>query len=386
MTVQSKPIPALYVVYILRSTVRQASLYIGSTPHPPRRLNQHNGKAKGGAARTSRNSLRPWEMVGVVSGFPSMVGALKFEYAPSFCVPNTGLNPASSASEANLRRFLRWALNNPHLSLHISPEDRLSFSTQRKRNGQPKRPMHTIASILSNVHLLLRVPSFARWPLTLHMFDQGVHARWEKYLAGTGVEPLQKTLEVVTDFKPAAVVGAEARQKEAAERAASDSVDKESDEEAKGDEEEPEGPKWGIHTLPLDYAPLAPYLEKGQNVTTFEREGNCVVCLQHLEHGKGLFAICPNGECEGMGHLDCWSRHLLHQQGDSDGNVLPLEGRCPKCDGAVRWGDMMKEMTLRVRGQKEVDKVLKKSRRAAGLTKAKAKTKGKAKAKADAQT
>ncbi|KAK2602317.1 hypothetical protein N8I77_008862 [Diaporthe amygdali] len=358
MTVQSKPIPALYVVYILRSTVRQASLYIGSTPHPPRRLNQHNGKAKGGAARTSRNSLRPWEMVGVVSGFPSMVGALKFE----------------------------WALNNPHLSLHISPEDRLSFSTQRKRNGQPKRPMHTIASILSNVHLLLRVPSFARWPLTLHMFDRDVHARWEKYLAGTGVEPLPKTLEVVTDLKPAAVVDAEARKKEVAKRAASDSVDKESDEETKGDEEELEGPKWGIRALPLDYAPLAPYLEKGQNVTTFEREGNCVVCLQHLEHGKGLFAICPNGECEGMGHVDCWSRHLLHQQGDGDGNVLPVEGRCPKCDGAVRWGDMMRELTLRVRGQKEVDKVLKKSRRAAGLTKAKAKTKGKAKAKADAQT
>lgn len=80
MAVQSKPIPALYVVYILRSTVRKASLYIGSTPHPPRRLNQHNGKAKGGAVRTSRPSLRPWEMVGVVSGFPSMVGALKFEY------------------------------------------------------------------------------------------------------------------------------------------------------------------------------------------------------------------------------------------------------------------------------------------------------------------
>lgn len=80
MAVQSKPIPALYVVYVLRSTVRHGSLYIGSTPNPPRRLNQHNGKAKGGAARTARNSLRPWEMVGVVSGFPSMVGALKFEY------------------------------------------------------------------------------------------------------------------------------------------------------------------------------------------------------------------------------------------------------------------------------------------------------------------
>lgn len=80
MTVQSKPIPALYIVYILRSTTRHASLYIGSTPNPPRRLKQHNGESKGGATRTARKSLQPWEMVGVVSGFPSMVAALKFEY------------------------------------------------------------------------------------------------------------------------------------------------------------------------------------------------------------------------------------------------------------------------------------------------------------------
>lgn len=82
MTVQTKPIPALYTVYILRSTVRHSSLYIGSTPNPPRRLSQHNGTVKGGAARTSKASLRPWEMVALVSGFPSMVAALKFESVP----------------------------------------------------------------------------------------------------------------------------------------------------------------------------------------------------------------------------------------------------------------------------------------------------------------
>ncbi len=91
MAVLSKPIPALYTVYILRSTVRRASLYIGSTPNPPRRLNQHNGQAPGGAARTSRASLRPWEMVALVSGFPSSVAALKFEYVICrprvFCFP-----------------------------------------------------------------------------------------------------------------------------------------------------------------------------------------------------------------------------------------------------------------------------------------------------------
>lgn len=75
-----KPLPALYTVYVLRSSVRHASLYIGSTPNPPRRLKQHNGDSRGGAARTSRQSLRPWEMIALVSGFPSQIAALKFEY------------------------------------------------------------------------------------------------------------------------------------------------------------------------------------------------------------------------------------------------------------------------------------------------------------------
>ncbi|KAI0543604.1 GIY-YIG catalytic domain-containing protein [Xylaria curta] len=294
----SKPIPPLYTVYILRSTVQHASLYIGSTPNPPRRLKQHNGEAKGGAVRTSRNSRRPWEMVALVSGFPGMVAALKFE----------------------------WALTNPHVSLHIPTNSRISISTQRKRNGQPKRPRYSVASIMSNVHLLLRVPSFARWPLKLHFFVPEVHKAWIK-CCDTATEPLRKTIPVYTDFAP------------------------------EGSSSEP----WGIHALPLDYAPMKSYVEKTKSLYSFEREGSCVICGENLPHGEGLYATCSNTGCEGTGHVSCWSRHLLGRNVGED--IIPVAGRCPKCHGEVLWGDMMKEMSLRLRGEKEVEKLLRKPRR-----------------------
>ncbi|KAI0123406.1 GIY-YIG catalytic domain-containing protein [Xylariales sp. AK1849] len=307
MPVLSKPIPPLYTVYILRSTIRHSSLYIGSTPHPPRRLKQHNGDAKGGAARTSRSTLRPWEMVGLVSGFPGMVAALKFE----------------------------WALQNPHLSLHIPSTSRITVATQKKRNGHPKRPRHSVTSILSNLHLLLRVPSFARWPLNLHFFAPDVHKAWTKW-CDTANEPVRESVEIMTDFEPPP-----------------NTADTGSESNA------PAQPR-GIHALPLDYAPMKEYVTKTQSIFSFEREGHCVVCGQYLSSNEGLYATCPNTGCEGVGHVACWSQHLLGKE--SSDEIIPITGSCPKCRGDVKWGNMMKEVSLRMRGRKEVEKLLKKPR------------------------
>ncbi|KLU85013.1 hypothetical protein MAPG_04047 [Magnaporthiopsis poae ATCC 64411] len=324
MATNTKPIPALYTVYVLRSTVRLASLYIGSTPNPPRRLKQHNGDARGGAAKTSQVTLRPWEMIGLVSGFPSMVGALKFE----------------------------WALTNPHMSLHIPSDERISKAKGRKRNGMPKRPRASLASIISNVHLLLRVPSFARWPLRLHFFARDAYKEWNKCLASSSAAP-RENLEVVTDFEPTPEAGATRKKTMKSGDAVASS--------AEGDVMIA-NPR-GIHALPLDYTPLENYVAKGRSVFEFEREGNCVVCNEPQEAGKGLLAICTNEGCEGVGHVSCWSRHILGAQGDAE--ILPVQGSCPRCRGDVKWCDMMKELTLRTRAPKEVDKLLKSRRRKA---------------------
>ncbi|QIX02223.1 hypothetical protein AMS68_007740 [Peltaster fructicola] len=100
-----RPIPALYACYLLRSTVRHGSLYVGSTPDPVRRLKQHNGVSKGGAVRTSKDSLRPWEVTCLVTGFPSKIAALQFE----------------------------WAWQNTHLTRHIAADTRITQAKAKVR-------------------------------------------------------------------------------------------------------------------------------------------------------------------------------------------------------------------------------------------------------------
>jgi structure-specific endonuclease subunit SLX1 len=72
--------------------------------------------------------------------------------------------------------------------------------------------------------------------------------------------------------------------------------------------------------------------------------------------------MCPNNGCKAIGHIDCWSKDALYHEGGSE--VLPDISTCPSCGGEIRWGDMMKELSLRVRGPQDVEKLLKKAEKA----------------------
>lgn len=120
----------------------------------------------------------------------------------------------------------------------------------------------------------------------------------------------------------------------------------------------------GLAALETGYANLKSYVEKGREVVEFEREGRCTVCREDLEHGAGMYTICPNAGCETVAHLTCLGKHFV----EGEDSVVPVKGNCPSCNAELLWVDVVKELTLRMRGQNEVEKLLKVKRARKGGT------------------
>lgn len=236
----------------------------------------------------------------------------------------------------------RWAWQNPHITQHIPAESRLQRASSKKKNGQPKRPRHGVTSLLSNLHLLLRVPSFSRWPLEISFFSEDVHKAWLEWTQAVA-EPLRSSVSVIEDFQPNSIARNEHADLPQAKKRKIDH---------------------GMDALDIGYASHKAYVEKGKEVVGFEREGSCAVCKGELEHDAGVYAICPNTGCESVTHLTCLGKHFVE---DAD-SVVPIKGDCPSCNAELRWVDVVKEVTLRLRGQKEVEKLLKVKRTKKGGT------------------
>ncbi|KAJ6185432.1 hypothetical protein N7519_006733 [Penicillium mononematosum] len=293
-----KPIPAYYCCYLLRSTVRHASLYIGSTPNPIRRLPQHNGVAKGGAKRTARDKLRPWEMTLVVEGFTSRVGALQFE----------------------------WAWQHPERSRHLDSDDDLDSKPQAKANanatakakmGKPKskpraRTRRSLMAHLEDLHSLLRSTYFS-----LGHYDR-----------------LPDMIKVILDGDNLATAP-DANQR---------------------DEHAPVG---NINNLSIDYTRLEDHLEKSMFMLDDPDDLQCTVCKDSISPNEEQIVVCPHPNCRGTSHLLCLSTRFLDAINEPD-LLVPTQGTCPPCGNTVQWVTMMHELSLRNRAEKEARAILRK--------------------------
>ncbi|KAJ5708957.1 Structure-specific endonuclease subunit slx1 [Penicillium malachiteum] len=304
-----RPIPAYYCCYLLRSTVRHASLYIGSTPNPIRRLPQHNGDAKGGAKRTARDKLRPWEMVLVVEGFMSRVGALQFE----------------------------WAWQHPDRTRHIHPETEDQQSKSKvtvnpktgKTRPRPGRSRRSLTAHLEDLHALLRSTYFSSWPLRVRFFCADVHRVWRVWNDRVNT-PIPHD-ELILDGDCSASSG---------------------DSERVG----------CIQNLTVDYTKLESYLEKSMFILDDTDDLQCGICKAVVAPTEQQILVCSQTACRGTCHLLCLSTQFLETSNDSEA-LVPTQGTCPTCKETVQWPLMVQELTFRNRAEKEAQLILRRKER-----------------------
>ncbi|RAL09149.1 structure-specific endonuclease subunit SLX1 [Aspergillus homomorphus CBS 101889] len=287
----TKPIPAYYCCYLLRSTKKHACLYIGSTPHPARRLAQHNGDTKGGARRTHHDDKRPWEMVLTVEGFTSRVAALQFE----------------------------WAWQNPKRARQITANYQSESTGARPKGRGSRRSMN---AHLEDLHLLLRSTPFAHWPLKARFFAADVHQTW-RVLADRVQGFLPDHIEVIVDGNCA---------------------------RARFPHDEEQGRVKRVTGMKVNYTHLQDYIDKAMFLLEDSEDCRCGVCAARLVPDGELVVVCPHDNCYCTSHLLCLSAKFLKNAEDPD-RLVPISGNCPGCQKTVEWSLMMQELTLRSRGE-----------------------------------
>lgn len=313
-----KPIPAFYCCYLLRSQNRK-SCYIGSTPSPARRLRQHNGDSKGGAKKTSMQGKRPWEMTCIVTGFPSNFAALQFE----------------------------WAWQNTHMTRHIDRDVRDARIEDlqkrgKKGNASPtkrrSRPPMSLEARLKNLHYLLGVKSFERWPLHIRFFAPDVFGLWEKYTAKL-TPTLRKSITVI--LTPAELPVAATQGSTEDQTSKIPAV---------------------IRAIAVAYEDYKPYVEKSRSLLDGGRAQSCGVCRKKLDTSTSLSLVCPLETCRTVSHMTCLSNKFLVEEGGQN-SLIPIEGTCPGCHSPLKWTTLMKELSLRIRGEQEMEAMFKPKRR-----------------------
>jgi structure-specific endonuclease subunit SLX1 len=123
------------------SLANSFSVYIGSTPSPPRRiryvanrlprcdfflthLRQHNGELAQGARKT--RSKRPWVMHMIVHGFPSRLVNLLLDFTAT-------IRSLSSPDLIKAALQFEWAWQNPHKSRHLRDANGSIFGTRASK-------------------------------------------------------------------------------------------------------------------------------------------------------------------------------------------------------------------------------------------------------------
>lgn len=197
---------------------------------------------------------------------------------------------------------------------------------------------------LLNLHLLLRVPSFARWPLEVRFFCEDVYDRWQS--ANKRVDAsIRGGIKVLLDLKqPEEII---------------DDGELPISKKAKGKRKREALGKGGIDGLDVGYSGLKKRLERNIFSLGKDQALKCAVCAKDLDPVTAMALVCLQEDCRTASHMTCLATRFIEDEGAGP-SVVPISGRCPGCKVQLQWIDVIKETSLRARGQKEVAEMMKK--------------------------
>jgi structure-specific endonuclease subunit SLX1 len=191
---------------------------------------------------------------------------------------------------------------------------------------------------LGNLQLLLNAASFRRWPLKVTFYSKDVYKMWQR-ATKHHIGKLRSDL-IVEVYGPVSDTPVSA---DTVEPAIAPSVNA------------------GIYALSVDYSSMKARLEETMAVFALNEPCLCEICNKSVPSSGSATLVCPGKDCLCVAHVQCMSSHFLAVQ-RSPGAVIPTQGNCPKCDTSLQWIDLVKELTLRMRGEKEVAALFKPKR------------------------
>lgn len=117
--------------------------------------------------------------------------------------------------------------------------------------------------------------------------------------------------------------------------------------------------KGGVDGVDVGYSKLKDHVEKSLLLLAEGEAKKCATCAKNIEDQARTILVCSLLTCRAVFHLSCLARSFLDKE-QQESAVLPTSGKCPQCKSELQWIDLVKEMSLRVRGEAEVAKLLKK--------------------------
>lgn len=117
--------------------------------------------------------------------------------------------------------------------------------------------------------------------------------------------------------------------------------------------------KGGIERIVVGYSTLKDHVEKSLFILAEGQVNGCGICAKNMGTQVTTILVCPQRNCQATFHMTCLATRFLEAE-KRELSVIPRAGTCPHCRSELQWINMVKEMSLRVRGKSELARLTKK--------------------------